>query len=49
MDTERERERGEHWEDEGWFISFDIRDVIGFFINVKEKLKDIIYEITSDN
>jgi len=46
VDTERERDRGEHWEDEGIYINFDLIKVWEVLKVVKEKIKDIIYELS---
>ena len=46
MDSESEKVRGEHWEDKGVFINFDVLKVWGFLKAIKEKIKDIIYELS---
>jgi hypothetical protein len=45
LETERERERGESWEDEGRTIEVDIRDLWGWLKATREFIKDQLYEI----
>ncbi len=44
METEREKDRGEHWEGPST-LEVDLRDVWGWWLKIKEKVKDIYYEI----
>jgi hypothetical protein len=46
MDSENEKIRGEHWEDKGAIINFDILKVWKFLKVIKEKIKDMFYEFS---
>jgi hypothetical protein len=45
METEREKDRGEYWEEPST-LELDLAYVWGWWLIIKEKVKDIYYEST---